>query len=580
MVDLKAKPFYLSDEDIRWVEETLAGMTVEEKIGQLFIMLDRKKDKTETRMNFDKYHIGGCRYENEPGEVIYEQNKFYQESSRIPLLIACNCDNGGSGACSNGTHVATAVACGATDGVQTAWDTGYVSGREGTAVGCNWDFGPVCDIYYNWRNTIVNTRSYGEDPEKVIANCKAYIDGVRQSDMAVCCKHFPGDGVEELDQHLVMGVNDFDCEKWDATFGHVYKELIDYGIQSIMVGHIALPEYSRKLRPGIADEDIKPATLAEELLNDLLREKLGFNGLLLTDASHMAGMTCAMPRSKQVPCAIAAGCDMFLFFNDIEEDFGYMMQGYKDGIITEQRLNDAVTRILGLKASLKLHEKQKNGTLVPAKEGLAVIGCEEHRDMALKAADNSITLVKDTQHALPISPSTHKRACAFLISSPPISRNNKPDPARKIIKAELEKMGYDVHLHDSYYDLTLEQGISKDVLFKSVLIGKVEEFKKQYDVVFVFVNMKGYAQANNVRLEWSVKHSVEIPWYIREVPTVFISLNYTNHLLDIPMAKTYINAYAPTEECIRLTLEKIAGQSEFKGHFEENVFCNRWDTRL
>lgn len=580
MVDLKAKPFYLSDEDIKWVEETLAGMTVEEKIGQLFIMLDRKKDKTETRMNFDKYHIGGCRYENEPGEVIYEQNKFYQESSRIPLLIACNCDNGGSGACSNGTHVATAVACGATDGVQTAWDTGYVSGREGTAVGCNWDFGPVCDIYYNWRNTIVNTRSYGEDPEKVIANCKAYIDGVRQSDMAVCCKHFPGDGVEELDQHLVMGVNDFDCDKWDATFGHVYKELIDFGIQSIMVGHIALPEYSRKLRPGIADEDIRPATLAEELLNDLLREKLGFNGLLLTDASHMAGMTCAMPRSKQVPCAIAAGCDMFLFFNDIEEDFGYMMQGYKDGIITEQRLNDAVTRILGLKASLKLHEKQKTGTLVPKKEGLSVIGCEEHLKMALKAADNSITLVKDTQHALPITPATHKRVCAFLISSPPISRNNKQDPARKIIKAELEKMGYDVHLHESYYDLVLEHGISKDVLFKSVLIGKVEEFKKKYDAVFVFVNMKGYAQANNVRLEWSVKHSVEIPWYIREVPTVFISLNYTNHLLDIPMAKTYINAYAPTEECIRLTLEKIAGQSEFKGHYEENVFCNRWDTRL
>lgn len=579
-VDLKAKPFYLSDEDVNWVEETLIDMSLEEKIGQLFIMLDRKKDKTETKKNFDKYHIGGCRYENEPAELIYEQNKFYQESSKIPLLIACNCDNGGSGACSTGTHIATAVACGATGDTQTSYNTGYVSGREGTAVGCNWDFGPVCDIYYNWRNTIVNTRAYSSNPEVVIANCKAYIDGVRKSDMAPCCKHFPGDGVEELDQHLVMGVNDFDCDKWDKTFGHVYKELIDYGIPSIMVGHIALPEYSRKLRPGIKDEDIMPATLAKELLNDLLREKLGFNGLLLTDASHMAGLTCAMPRSKQVPCTIAAGCDMFLFFNDIEEDFEYMLQGYKDGIITDERLNDAVRRILGLKASLKLHKKKKNGTLIPEKTALDVIGCREHLEMAVKAADESITLVKDTQHALPMTPETHRRVCAILISSPPISRGNKQDPVRNIIRTELEKMGYDVHLHDSYYDLTLAEGITKDTMFRSVLIGKVEEFKKKYDAVFVFVNMKGYAQANNVRLEWSVKHSVEIPWYVREVPTVFISLNYTNHLLDIPMAKTYINAYAPTDEVIAQTIEKIAGKSDFKGHFEESVFCNRWDTRL
>ena len=580
MVDLRAKPFYLSDKDVEWVEQTLAGMTLEEKIGQLFIMLDRKKIKSETKKNFDQYHIGGCRYENEPGEIIYEQNKFYQESSKIPLLIACNCDNGGSGACSTGTHVATAVACGATNDTATSFDVGYVSGREGTAVGCNWDFGPVCDIYYNWRNTIVNTRAYSEDPEKVIANCKAYVDGVRKSDMAVCCKHFPGDGVEELDQHLVMGVNTFDCDTWDATFGHAYKEMIDYGIQSIMVGHIALPEYSRKLRPGIADNEIMPATLAPELLNDLLRQKLGFNGLLLTDASHMAGLTCAMPRNKQVPCAIAAGCDMFLFFNDIEEDFNYMLQGYKDGIITDERLNDAVTRILGLKASLKLHEKQANGTLVPKKEGLSVIGCQEHLDMATKAADASITLVKDTQKALPITPATHKRVYAMLISSPPISRRNKVDPAKAVIKAQLEAMGYDVTMHDSYYDLALEDGPTLATEFKSVLIGKVEEFKKKYDAVFVFINMKGYAQANNVRLEWSVKHSIEIPWYVREVPTVFISLNYTNHLLDVPMAKTYINAYAPTEEVIRQTLQKIAGQSPFKGSYEESVFCNRWDTRL
>ena len=580
MVDLKAKPFYLSDEDIRWVRDTIDSMTLEEKIGQLFIMLDRKKDRTESKYIFDNYHIGGCRYQNEPAERIWEQNKFYQENSKIPLLIACNCDNGGSGACSDGTHVATAAACGATGDTQTAYDVGLVSGREGTAVGCNWDFGPVCDLLFNWRNTIVNTRAYGKDPDAVIANCRAYVKGVQESGMAACCKHFPGDGVEELDQHLVMGVNSLSCEEWDATFGKVYQTMIDDGIRSIMVGHIALPAYSRALRPGISDEDIRPATLAPELLTDLLRRKMGYNGLLLTDASHMAGMTCAMPRSRQVPCAIAAGCDMFLFFNDIEEDFGYMMEGYRDGTITPERLDDALMRILGLKASLQLHKKKKSGIIDWNKESLSVVGCTEHQKLAARAADRSITLVKDTKHVLPISAATHKRVCAFVISSAPLSRKNKPDPVKEVVREELEHAGYQVHMHDSYYDLVLKEGISLETELRSVIIGKVEEFKKKYDAVFVFINMKGYAQENNVRLSWSIGHSVEIPWYMQEVPTVFISLNYTNHLIDVPMAKTFINAHAPTREVIRQTIEKIAGTSEFHGSYDDNVFCGRWDTRL
>ncbi len=580
MVNLAKKPFYLSGKDIQWVEEIIAGMTLEEKIGQLFIMLDRKKNRAETKELFDKFHIGGCRYQNESAERIYEQNKFYQENSKLPLLIACNCDSGGSGACSDGTHIATAAACGAADDDMTAWNTGYVSGREGMAVGCNWDFGPVCDLLFNWRNTIINTRAYGKDPDLVIRNCKAYIEGVRESDMAVCCKHFPGDGVEELDQHLVMGVNSMECDQWDETFGRVYKEMIDTGIQSIMAGHIALPAYSRKLCPGIGDADIKPATLSKELLQDLLRDQLGFNGLILTDASHMAGMTSSMPRSMQVPGAIAAGCDMFLFFNDIEEDFGYMMDGYKQGIITEERLDDALHRILGLKAALKLHEKKEANKLIPDREGLSVIGCHKHLKMAEDAARKSITLVKDTQNNLPVSPNTHKRVCAFIISSPPLSRGNKPDPVRDIVRKEMMEFGYQVDIHDSYYDLVLGEGINEEVQLKSVIIGKVEEFKKKYDAVFVFINMKGYAQENNVRLGWSIGHSVEIPWYVKELPTVFISLNYTNHLLDVPMAKTFINAYAPTAQVIRQTLEKIAGKSPFEGKYDDNVFCGRWDTRL
>lgn len=255
----------------------------------------------------------------------------------------------------------------ATGSEKVAYNVGYVSGKEASAIGCNWVFNPIADILYNWRNTIINTRAYGTNPDDVIKYTSSYIKGLRQSNIASCAKHFPGDGVEERDQHLLLGVNDLSTEAWDASFGRVYKHLIDEGVMSIMVGHIALPEYQKKLVPGITYEEIMPATLAPELLTGLLRGKLGFNGLLVTDASHMIGMAAAMKRKDYVPLSIAAGCDMFLFFNDPDEDFGYMMDGYKNGVITEERMNDALQRILGLKAferrfeSSQLRRAQSNG---------------------------------------------------------------------------------------------------------------------------------------------------------------------------------------------------------------------------
>lgn len=578
MVDLKAKPFYLTEEDIAWVEQTIASMTLEEKIGQLFINLDTYLPRERMAEIFEKYHIGGCRYVNKSPQEIWEQNKFYQEHSKIPLLIAANCDNGGDGACAGGTYISSAAGCGASLTTQESYNVGLVSGVEGTAVGCNWTFGPVLDILMNWRNTIVNTRAYSNSEEVVMRNARAYMEGVWQSDMAVCGKHFPGDGVEELDQHLVMGVNDLDCDTWDRTFGRVYKTIIDAGLQSIMVGHIALPAYSRKLRPGIKDEEIMPASLAPELLQDLLRGQLGFNGLILTDASHMAGMTTAAPRSVQVPGAIAAGADMYLYFHDHEEDFRYMMEGYQNGIITPQRLDDALHRILGLKASLHLHKKQAEGTLVPPREGLSVVGCEKHQLLAAEAAKHTITLVKDTQHNLPITPATHPRLKVYVVSSTPTDRSYAADPVREVIREELEKAGFQVDIHRTFYDMERE-GHDPMNRIRAMAAESVEDFKKRYDAVLLFVNIKGYAQENTTRLRWASGHSNEIPWYVSEVPTVAISLNYTTHLLDLPMMRTYINAYAPTRTVVQAVIRKLTGQEPFEGVYNETVFCDRWDTR-
>lgn len=580
MVDLYAKPFYLNDKEIEWVENTIANMTLEEKFGQLFVLLKAVPGVDEEKIKADLAisHQGGLRWQGGTKENVWLQNTTYQKNSKIPLFIAANCDDGGSGCLPEGTFVATAAQCGAGQGTDNAYHVGLVSGKEASAIGCNWMFNPVADIYMNWRNTIVNTRSFGENVDTVIANVRAYIKGIKDANpnMACCCKHFPGDGVEELDQHLVLGVNSLSVEEWNASFRRVYETMISEGLESIMVGHIALPEMSRYLRPGIADADIKPATLDPELLTDLLRGEMGFNGLIITDASHMVGMSATAKRSDAVPGAIAAGCDMFLFANDVEEDIGYMRAGYEKGIITEERLSDALHRILGLKAHLHLYEENVR---FPDKAGLAVIGCEEHKSYAKQAADTCVTLVKDTKHLLPIDSSQKKRAYLVYVQSTPTTKGYKGDPVKNVVIEELEQAGFEVDVCPNYHDLEVENGVSPMNFVKMLEQGTREKFINNHDVVFLFINIKGYAQENNVRVRWSCNHSCELPWYNEEVPTVGVSLNYTNHLIDVPQLHTFINAYGPTREHIRTAIEKICGKSEFKGTAGETVFCGRWDTR-
>lgn len=199
-------------------------------------------------------------------------------------------------------------------------------------MGVNLNFDPCVDILFNWRNTIVNTRAYGTNADDVIRYTDAYVRGLKSEGDVLCCiKHFPGDGSEERDHHLVLGVNELSVEEWDTSYGRVYRHHIDAGVEMIMAGHFVLPAYQRKLRPGLPDEDMLPATLAPELVTGLLKEQLGLNGVVITDASHMVGMTSSARREDQVPGAIAAGCDMFLFFNSIEEDYGFMLEGYRRG---------------------------------------------------------------------------------------------------------------------------------------------------------------------------------------------------------------------------------------------------------
>ncbi len=581
MVNLKVKPYNLNDEGIKWVEKTLSGMSVAEKVGQLFCLMGFTDDETILKKLTDELHVGGLMYRPGLGKDTQRIHKFLQENSKIPLLLAANLEAGGNGIATEGTNFGKPMQVGATDNAEMGYSLGKVACGEGAAVGCNWAFAPIVDIDVNFRNPITNLRTFGNNVDLVIKMASGYLRAADEEGVAVSIKHFPGDGVDERDQHLHTTINDLGCEEWDNTVGKVYRTLIDQGAKTVMVGHIAQPNYLKKLNPEA--NPFTPATLSSDLLNGLLREKLNFNGLIVTDATSMLGFTTFMPRSKAVPYSISAGCDMFLFTKNLEEDVKYMFAGVKDGTISSERLDEAVTRILATKASLNLHTKQKEGTLVPTEEALKTLKSDKNVVLAKQCADESVTLVKDTQNLLPLSPNKYKKILLNVLEED----DALDTPLRSAFKERLEKEGFEVIVRKRCKSLSASKimaGGDSQELMEIFMEAResVEEFKAKYDLVLYVSNYEVASNNTVVRLEWRglLGFGNDFPWFVEEIPTLFVSLANPYHLLDTPMIKTFVNAYTNNEYVLDSIFEKLMGRSEFKGKSPVDAFCGREDTKL
>ena len=584
-VDLTAKPYNLSAEDIKWVEQTIAGMTEEEKIGQLFINMGAERTEEYLTGVLNNYHIGGVRYNPGKADEVYEQNKILQENSKIPMLIAANTEMGGNGAATDGTYIGNEIKVAATNDPKYAYELGRVSGVEAAAIGCNWSFAPIVDLLRNWRNPIISTRTWGEDVDQTIELSLEYMRGIQESGIAPAAKHFPGDGIDERDQHLSAAPNHYSTEEWDQTFGKVYGSLFDAGLPSIMAGHIALPSYVRHFNPEATIQEANmPATLSKEILTDLLRDKMNFNGVVVTDASHMVAMTSVMKRKDMLPQAIAAGSDLFLFFNDPDEDFQWMLEGYKNGVITEERLTEALTRILGMKAMLGLHKKAKTEILPAKEEAMAKIGLPENLAIAEEVADKAITLVKNNENIFPISPETKKRVLLVDVAGTKggfgamIGNNEKPSAKMKEI---LEAEGFEVSIWESAEErisgLPLEE---RQKELRNVYAQKrpIADLTDNYDLI---INLAVVNPNTDQRIQWPAsKGTPDIPFYVHEVPTIFVSLQAPFHLADVPQVQTYINAYDAKEITMKALVEKFLGRSEFVGVSPVDAFCGFEDTKF
>lgn len=557
MTNLNEKPFNLNEKDIEWVKNTINNMTLEEKIGQLFCPIGDFYEP-ETLL---KLHVGGVMYQSICAVELREKYIKIQNNAKIPFLLAANTEYGGIGVTTDGTNFAKPMQVAATDNEVHAYRLGYVSCSETAAIGGNWSFAPVIDIDYNFQNPITNVRTYGSNPDTVLSMAKQFIKGAKEAGIATTIKHFPGDGVDDRDQHLHITVNDLSTRAWFKTYGRLYKKLIADGAQTVMVGHIAQPAWAKKINPSLSDkETYLPATLSKELLQGLLREKCKFNGMIVSDATTMLGFANVMPRFQAVPKSIMSGIDMFLFNANLEEDYEFMLNGYKNGLLTEKRLYEALERILGFKASLGLHIKQQQGTLIPDANELSILRNDQFANWANECADQSVTLVKDTNNLLPISPKTHTRVA--LLSMESEGRAGDSGGCTKEFKDALESVGFIV---DEPNDLSILKPNAP----------KISTIQERYDIIIYCFNLQTISNQTTVRLNWKHFSNCVFPWLEEEIPTLAVSFANPYHLYDAPEFKTFINAYNHNSYTVQAVAKKIVGNSTFKGISPVDAFCGK-----
>ncbi|HFZ6356544.1 TPA: glycoside hydrolase family 3 protein [Streptococcus agalactiae] len=548
LVDLTKKPFNLNQEAIEWIEKTINEMTLDEKIGQLFFNMGASRSEEYLTDVLDRYHIAAVRYNRGSSSEIYDQNLILQTKSKLPMLIAANTEAGGDGAVTDGTKVGDEIKVAATNDPKYAYEMGRIAGMEASAVGCNASFAPIVDLTRNWRNPIIASRNWGANVDQIISLSKEYMKGIMQYNIVPFAKHFPGDGIDERDHHLSFASNPMSKEEWMSTFGRIYGELADAGLPGVMAGHIHLPNVEKEMHPERDLDDMLPASLNKTLLDELLRGELGYNGAIVTDASHMVGMTASMPRRDLLPTAIEAGCDLFLFFNDPDEDIQWMKEGYEKGILTEERLHDALRRTLGLKAKLGLHnyEGRRQELFMPKDKAMALINTLESQKIADEVADKAVTLVKDKQKDIfPVNPERYRHILLVNVEGykggfGAMIAGNK-QRASDYMKELLEARGHEVTVWES----TEER------------IMKLPQEERA-----------------------AAKGTPDQPFYVHEIPSIVISVQHAFALADMPQVGTYINAYDGLPSTISAVVAKLAGESEFTGVSPVDAYCGLIDTHL
>lgn len=393
-------PLRLDRDGEKWAQKTLRKMSLEEKVGQLFMVWTRAEflnvsspEYERLRDTMNKYHVGSfamtVRYEppflykNQPYEAADLLNRL-QRDSKLPLLIAADFELGVSNRLNGTTPFPNAMAIGATGRLEYAEDFGRITGEEARAMGVHWNFFPVADVNSNPDNPIINTRSFGEDPGQVGDFVSAYVRGAHSAGLLTTAKHFPGHGDTATDSHLGLAQVTGNRARLESVELQPFSKAIAAGVDSVMVAHVTVPAL-----------DANPhavATVSPEIVTHLLKQQLRFNGVVITDALDMGALTrlYASEIGREAVDAFKAGNDMLLIPPDLDAAYRTMLASARAGEIPESRVDESVLKILRMKASLGLNKAR----LVDLSTLDSKIGSPANMAVGQQMADDAITVVK------------------------------------------------------------------------------------------------------------------------------------------------------------------------------------------
>ncbi len=404
-------PIHLDRGGEKWAEKTLHKLSLEEKVGQLFMVWVRAEflnvnspEYLQLRDTMRKYHVGSFAmtvrweppflYRNQPYEAAELLNRL-QKDSKLPLLIAADFERGVTMRLHGATTFPHAMAFGAAGKTDYAEAFGRITAQESRAIGVHWNFFPDADVNSNPANPIINTRSFGEDPEQVGDLAAAYIRGSRANGMMTTAKHFPGHGDTATDSHLSLAQVTGDRARLGAVELAPFRKAIAAGVDAVMVAHVTVP--------ALEPDPNRVATTSPAIVTDLLRHQLGFPGIVVTDALDMAGLTRLYSANigRAAVEAFKAGNDLLLIPADLEASYNAVLEAARSGEIPAAQLDASVLKLLKAKASLGLHQAR----LVDIDALPDVVGKPENLAMGQQISDAAVTLVRDNGKLLPLKQS-------------------------------------------------------------------------------------------------------------------------------------------------------------------------------
>ena len=530
-----------------WTENILASMTLREKIAQMVISHSKGYSLSKTSPEFKRLKrliqdekIGGFIFFQgnsvEEAELINE----LQELSETPLLISSDFERGTRMRLDDGSLFPNNMGVGATRNPELAYQMGLQIAIECRAIGVHQNYAPVMDVNNNADNPIINVRSYGEDTELVSQMGDMFIKGLQYGKVIATAKHFPGHGDTDIDSHSDLPLLNFDKERLESIELVPFKSAIEHNVMSIMIAHLSFP--------ALDDQPNIPASLSERIVQDLLIDELGYKGLIVTDALNMKGVTKHFSTEEVALMCVNAGIDLILMPQGEEVTISTIENAVNDGLITEERIDQSVRKILNAKEWLGLDENR----FVNVEDVSSVVNSFDTQELSQKIADESITLVKNDGNIVPFE-NVADKTCLLISFNNTKSTDNTQTFFDKF--KEMNKFS-----SYAYYDIDGEIDDSESIVNDA----------KDYDVVLIPIYARVRIYSGTVGIPQS-QIDLIISLLANGKDVVVISYGNPYLIQGFEDVNSYICAYGDGETSITAALKALFGEIKFKGKLPVSV---------